>query len=61
MRKFSFEDLHANHKWAFADGFLCGIVFTIIGYQFYRDYRDERDLELKYRLISERTPDNTTD
>ena len=24
----SFEDLHPNHKWAFIDGLLCGVILT---------------------------------
>ena len=61
MRKFSFEDMHPNHKWAFLDGFLCGLVAAWCSYEFYRDYREMRSLELKCCHKHEPKPDNTTD
>lgn len=42
MPKFSFENLHANHKMAFLDGFLCGITVVAIGAVFYKDYLENK-------------------
>lgn len=37
---FDFEKLHRNHKFAYLDGLLCGIVITVMAKQFYDDYKD---------------------
>lgn len=34
----SFENLHANHKWAFIDGLLTGVVLTLMAKAFRKDY-----------------------
>ena len=36
----AFENLHPNHKYAYLDGFLCGIVVAIIVKQYVNDYRE---------------------
>ena len=41
--KFSFENLHRNHKLAYLDGLLCGIGFTLIGVMLYKDWKEERE------------------
>lgn len=33
MSKFSFENLHRNHKWAFIDGLLCGAAIAYTAMQ----------------------------
>lgn len=38
MRKHSFENLHKNHKWAFLDGLLSGLVLALMANAFRKDY-----------------------
>jgi hypothetical protein len=42
----NFENLHKNHKLAYIDGLLCGIVGTVIAVQMLQEYRDNRELRL---------------
>lgn len=42
MPKFSFEKMHRNHKWAFLDGFLCGVAVMYYGRLFYKDYQEDK-------------------
>lgn len=39
---FDFEKLHPNHKFAFLDGFLCGLVIAYMANGFYKDYKEAR-------------------
>lgn len=57
---FDFEKLHKNHKLAYLDGVLCGIVGMIIAKQFYNDYREYKANE-KFRLecIAEKNTETT--
>lgn len=41
----SFENLHPNHKFAFADGVLCGVVITLIGVAIYQEIKESRERE----------------
>ena len=41
----NFENLHPNHKLAYLDGVLCGVVVTLIGVAIYKDYKEKRELE----------------
>lgn len=54
--KFSFEDLHKNHKYAFADGLLTGILLTVIGMAIYKQIKEEREM---YRDVEEVKKDAT--
>lgn len=37
-----FERLHPNKKYAFLDGFLCGLVVAKLAYDFYQDFEEDR-------------------
>lgn len=43
----SFENIHKNHKWAFVDGMLCGIVLAWIGKLWYDAVRPYDDTPMK--------------
>jgi hypothetical protein len=49
MKNFSFENLHPNHKFAFLDGFLCGLLVAKVGYDIYQDVQEDR----KWKKLAE--------
>lgn len=53
---FDFEKLHPNHKFAFLDGFLCGVVIVIIVHSAVKDRFAEKD----FRKWSEELHTNNT-
>lgn len=48
-----FEDLHPNHKYAYLDGFLCGIVVAYLANSFYTDYRESQDFKRRVKAAEE--------
>jgi hypothetical protein len=57
----SFENIHKNHKWAFVDGLLCGIVLAWIGKLWYDaahyydtppEVKDPSDIVNEYYLLN---------
>lgn len=47
FKKFSFENLHPNHKFAFLDGLLCGILITIMVKETLEERRQMKAAELE--------------
>lgn len=48
MRKFSFENLHRNHKLAYLDGLLCGLVIAYYGSKIYQQIQEDREFDRKW-------------
>ena len=56
---FNFETLHKNHKYAFLDGLLCGMMLAWMANSFYKDYQeDEAYVTLVEETIEEQTLQN---
>lgn len=44
LKNRSFENLHKNHKWAFIDGLLTGVVLTLMAKAFREDIKTGYDI-----------------
>lgn len=51
-----FENLHKNHKLAYLDGLLCGVVGTIMVIAYVKEYREVKRTERYLDGIDWTTP-----
>lgn len=54
-----FEELHPNHKYAYLDGFLCGIVIAYLAKSFHNDYLEGQEFKRRVKEAEEAENVNT--